>query len=217
MFIRDTKRLHRSDIEKVLGKNATGEDVLDYIFGTWENDYNSDSGLIISIWDESDRKTMLQRFNMLWVVPLTFILAPFNYVLKGCIGWDTKSKIGRWFIKITGNLKEQRMSKINKKIVEKINIDNVALDKIKLLHSIAENIINFPELWDNPLLKLGMIEYELQLAWGLPLDESYHYYSFKLKDCICPKEDNMLMLGSGMFLVDVDCKYHGIKQEVLNE
>ena len=106
MFIRDTRKIYRSSIEKAVGENATGKDVLDYIFGTYDNDYNGETDLILESWEEPSHKSVFHRVNMLWVIVLTIILSPIRFILYGQVGWDTKSKFGRWIIKITGNLKE---------------------------------------------------------------------------------------------------------------
>ena len=109
------------------------------------------------------------------------------------------------------------MNNLNQKLADDKGLSDITVGLINDLHKGAEHVINNPEKYDNPLLTLENIEYSLQKLWGFPLDKNYHHYSFKLKDCTCPKDDNMLMLGSGMFYKRTDCKYHGINQEILDE
>lgn len=103
LLIRDTREVYRFKIENKVGKNATAKDVLDYIFG--DSVYGGKANFVIREWQEDD-KTAFQRLNMFWVIPLTLICAPYQYVSKGQIGWDTKTALGRWLLKITGYLRE---------------------------------------------------------------------------------------------------------------
>ena len=52
--------------------------------------------------NEHDR----QRLNMLWAMPLTIALWPFRYVLNGDGGWSTKTRMGRFILRVTGHLKD---------------------------------------------------------------------------------------------------------------
>lgn len=106
MFIRDTRKVYRSEIEKNLGKDASGEKVLDYMFGTYDNDYNSNSDITIRKWGEPTQNKIIHRINMIWAIPLTLIILPLQYLITGNTGWDTKTKLGRWILKITGHLTE---------------------------------------------------------------------------------------------------------------
>ncbi|RMH97312.1 hypothetical protein [Stutzerimonas nitrititolerans] len=104
VLIRDTKHVHRYDVEQAVGKDASGNRVLDYLFGEYP-DFCKESDFVIREWD-GDERTVLQRLNMFWAYPLTLLLAPFRYVIKGHIGWDTKTTFGRWILKATGNLRD---------------------------------------------------------------------------------------------------------------
>lgn len=104
MLLRDTVRCYRLKIESAVGKDATGKEVLDYIFGTSNNDYRGQAGIELRVWSK-DNKKPVHRLNMLWAIPLTLLLAPVRYVLHGDIGWDTKTKMGRFILRVTGHLK----------------------------------------------------------------------------------------------------------------
>lgn len=99
MLVRDTKGIYRHQVKEAVGKDATAEQVLDYLFGDCMGESKSD--FTIRIWDH-DNKTPLQRLNFYWLVPFTLICAPVRYVFYGYIGWDTKTKFGRWILKIAG-------------------------------------------------------------------------------------------------------------------
>lgn len=103
VFIRDTTGVYRHKIERELGKDATGQQVLDYLLGPYGDD--SRVNFVIREWRKDDR-TKLQRLNILWVIPLSIVLWPFRYVLYGDGGWSTKTPMGRFLLRITGYLKD---------------------------------------------------------------------------------------------------------------
>lgn len=105
VFIHDTTSVYRYAIESKLGKDATGQQVLDHLFGPYGEDSRSSVNYVISEW-RKDTRTKLQRLNMLWAMPLTIALWPFRYVLYGEGGWDTKTRMGRFILRVTGHLKD---------------------------------------------------------------------------------------------------------------
>jgi hypothetical protein len=105
MFIRDTEGVYRSQIEAKLGDNPTGRQVLDYIFGErGEYGYPSVNWVIRNYYEED--RTAIHRLNMFWAIPLTLLCAPYQYIVKGRVGWDTKTKFGRFILRVTGHYKE---------------------------------------------------------------------------------------------------------------
>ncbi|MBE0506692.1 MAG: hypothetical protein IBX50_08225 [Marinospirillum sp.] len=105
MLIRDTDCCFRHQIEQAVGKDATGKETLDHIFGTYDNDYRGNTDIVLRVW-RNDKRTAWQRLNMFWAMPLTLILSPIQYVMVGQVGWDTKTKFGRFVLRVTGHLKE---------------------------------------------------------------------------------------------------------------
>lgn len=101
MIIREKHNLYKSQVIKAVGENATTNEVLDYLFGDQHS--RGKSNLVISTWRENE-KTKLQRLNMVWVFPFTILVAPINYVLYGFVGWDDKTRLGRFLLRITGHL-----------------------------------------------------------------------------------------------------------------
>ncbi|UVO19546.1 hypothetical protein [Stutzerimonas stutzeri] len=104
VLIRDTKHVYRSRIEQAVGKDASGKRVLDYLFGEYP-DHTVEADFVIREW-RSDDRTVAQRFNMLWAIPLTLLFAPYRYVVKGHIGWDNETAFGGWLLKVTGSMND---------------------------------------------------------------------------------------------------------------
>ncbi|HFQ5115451.1 TPA: hypothetical protein ACGU7D_004260 [Vibrio vulnificus] len=77
----------------------TKEETLTFLFGDWNN--RAETNLDIYLLEQPE-KTVLHRLNHLWAFPLTFILAPFRYVLYGDIGWTNKTKLGKFLLKSCG-------------------------------------------------------------------------------------------------------------------
>ncbi len=98
---RPFRKVYRHQVEKELPDNPTSKDVLDIVFGN----YNEFSKYDV-IHRQYCKKTPLQRLNMIWVILFTLAVAPYQYVKYGAVGWDTNTKLGRFFLKITGELKE---------------------------------------------------------------------------------------------------------------
>ncbi len=106
MLIRRTSDLYRHEVEKAVGKDATAKQVLDYLFGGCGEYDRRESDFVIRKWTD-DKKTVLQRLNMFWAMPLTLLLSPFMYLFSGQVGWDTKTKVGVFILKVTGHLKDE--------------------------------------------------------------------------------------------------------------
>lgn len=107
MLVNRTSEVFRHQIEREVGKDATGKQVLDFIFGVYDGDYKDvKHSYVLRRWYKDD-KTKLQRLNMFWAWPLTLILAPFQYVMKGQVGWDDRTKMGRFILKAVGYYREE--------------------------------------------------------------------------------------------------------------
>lgn len=85
--------------ESSIGRELTKKEVIQYLFGDWEN--TPDTELDLYLLDPPEEK-VIHRINHLWAFPLTFLLAPFRYVLYGDIGWTNKTKLGRFLLKSCG-------------------------------------------------------------------------------------------------------------------
>ena len=56
---------------------------------------------------------------------------------------------------------------------------------------------------------LTNIEFEMQDRWNFKQDINYHIHWLKLRGCSCPKTDNKERVGSGYYVTDSKCIYHG--------
>lgn len=53
-------------------------------------------------WMESRDATFLQRLNRLWFVPLYLLTIPFQWLIRGRMGFESTSKVGALVSRITG-------------------------------------------------------------------------------------------------------------------
>lgn len=53
-------------------------------------------------WMESRDATFLQRLNRLWFVPLYLLTIPFQWLIRGRMGFESTSKVGAFVSRITG-------------------------------------------------------------------------------------------------------------------
>lgn len=76
------------------------EDILEVLFS---EEYSND--FYVYWWDnpwETD-KTIWQRLNYLWFVPIFFVfIAPVQWITKGKVGFDQRTKIGEIILKMLG-------------------------------------------------------------------------------------------------------------------
>ena len=56
---------------------------------------------------------------------------------------------------------------------------------------------------------LTNIEFEMQDRWNFKQDINYHIHWLKLRGCSCPKMDNKERVGTGYYVIDSKCIYHG--------
>jgi len=53
-------------------------------------------------WMEQRDATFWQRLNRLWFVPLYLLTIPFQWLIRGRMGFETTSKVGEFISRITG-------------------------------------------------------------------------------------------------------------------
>ncbi|ENQ9020762.1 TPA: hypothetical protein MJC48_22675 [Klebsiella pneumoniae] len=53
-------------------------------------------------WMASRDATFWQRLNRLWFVPLYLLTIPFQWLIRGRMGFETTSKTGAFFSRLTG-------------------------------------------------------------------------------------------------------------------
>ena len=74
----------------------TPEGMLDFLF-----EDNSDY-VVYYYNDPYTKSTLKHRLNIMWMVPLWFVCAPFLWVFTGDTGINQHSKLGKWISKVTG-------------------------------------------------------------------------------------------------------------------
>lgn len=108
MFYTDKKRVLKFQLEKAAKEYAdykghkeyTKEDLLEVLFGDefsnefyvywWENPYEKE-------------KTVWNRLNWIWFLPVFYIVfAPYQWITKGQIGFDQRTKFGNMVLKMLG-------------------------------------------------------------------------------------------------------------------
>lgn len=103
---------------------------------------------------------------------------------------------------------------VNEDLLEKNNVKQNLYDIVcvrikiqKLLDKEKENVYidRESELMD----ELTSLEYELQTLWGFKTDKNYHSYQWGLKNCSCPRMDNLDRLGLPSKVINPTCPYHG--------
>ncbi len=107
MLVRKTSRVHRLEVEKSVGKDATAKEVLDYIFGGYSEYEAAKADFVLYSWQSDCERTFLHRLNMFWALPLTILLSPFMYLKSGYVGWSDKSAAGRFVLRATGFMRDE--------------------------------------------------------------------------------------------------------------
>jgi len=92
-------------------------------------------------------------------------------------------------------------------LADKMNVSVENREKIDIYHIERENVLNNPEIFDDPVAELEIINTTLQKLWGFPADRNYHEW-WLLKNCSCPCMDNRERLGTPFRIISVDCKWH---------
>ena len=93
---------HRHIIEKEMkeryGENYTKQQLLDYLF---DDDSNGEY-VVIPRFYEYEKRTVIQRLNHLWVIPLWLSVCWIKWIFTGETGIHQESKAGKFLSKIIG-------------------------------------------------------------------------------------------------------------------
>lgn len=81
-------------------QSMTGQEVVDRLFGGYNNDYYSEFRIIDDCW--TPKTKWWQRLNRFWAYSLTAVCAPYQYIKNGEIGWSDKTRFGLWILRVTG-------------------------------------------------------------------------------------------------------------------
>ena len=98
-------------------------------------------------------------------------------------------------------------------------IDKMNIEKIKKLHALARQLIEFndscakvegmAEVIKSNNNTLQELEYSMQKEWGFEVNANYHTWWLEHKECTCPKLDNKdpVYFGAGK-IINSTCKIH---------
>lgn len=109
-ILKQSKRnVRRSELEKDMKNTLNGcntaKEVLDFLFGTYNDDYQHDYVVKRRFYTTGGKTTIINRLNCLWVYPVFILLIPFRFVLFGSYQINEDSKLGMVLIKLIGELR----------------------------------------------------------------------------------------------------------------
>lgn len=102
--------------------------------------------------------------------------------------------------------------KLNEKLLITQGVKPKAEDAIVAIHKVLQGVLSSPDEYGKPSNVVSIVEhleYTLQSLWDFPLDKKFHRYWFEVDGCECPKMDNRYRIGSGYFIYNMQCPYHG--------
>jgi hypothetical protein len=103
MILREKKLAYRHQIKAFAGGDkATVDSVLEVLFP-----YESCGDFDVYHWDSpyntSAKRVWWQRLNYIWILPIFYVFVlPFQWVVKGRVGFDNRTRIGRIVLKLIG-------------------------------------------------------------------------------------------------------------------
>lgn len=87
-IIEETKKNSR-----IYGQEPTAKEVLKYMIG--DNDGWCSGEFVIYRYSKRTKRNIIQRFNMLWFIPMFTISIPLQYLITGDWGINRNSKMGK--------------------------------------------------------------------------------------------------------------------------
>lgn len=105
MFKLRKRNLYRNEIKNIMKAEnlETADEVLDLLFGSYCNDFDSDYVVHQRYIDV--KSTFMNRVNRLWVTPVYFVfIAPFRYLAFGYVGVNRDTKFGQIMEYLLGDL-----------------------------------------------------------------------------------------------------------------
>lgn len=106
--------------------------------------------------------------------------------------------------------------KLNENLLIEQGVPPSAEDALVVLHTLLDDIKTNPDEYGTPLQVLEVVkcmEYTLQSLWRFPLSSNHHMNQFYIDGCLCPKRDNKERFGSGYFVYNTECPFHGAMLE----
>lgn len=103
---------------------------------------------------------------------------------------------------------------LNPSLCKKQKLTQEALNELKNLHYIVQEVLQAMENTDEPLLlkvlntEWQSLQFQLQKAWGFELNANFHHW-YTVPKCRCPKLDNAERWGTKYGIVSGNCPIHG--------
>lgn len=101
---------------------------------------------------------------------------------------------------------------LNKNLLISQEITTKGEASIVALHGIMDDVTENHEEYGNQKEVLAIVqslEYTMQALWKFDRDKNYHRYTWNLRDCTCPRMDNIERIGTLLKIVSVNCPFHG--------
>lgn len=99
---------------------------------------------------------------------------------------------------------------INNELVKDRGISSEDVLKIERLHADLNDVVSFPEKYEDPVSYICDIELKLQKLWGFEESTDYHTHWLRISGCTCPKKDNYDRLGLPLRVYSANCPWHSI-------
>ena len=104
-------------------------------------------------------------------------------------------------------------TRLNPNLLLKQGVPLAAEDALVVLHKLLDDIKANPTEYGTPMQVLETVkcmEYTMQSLWRFPLSSKHHIHQFYIDGCLCSKLDNKDRSGSGYFVYNMQCPYHGV-------
>ena len=100
---------------------------------------------------------------------------------------------------------------LNKRLLEQQGIGVEGEERILELHRQLDDVLKYPESYENPVDKIEQLEYDLQEAWGFEKDRDMHSYWHRIKFCNCGSCDNLERRGTPYRVISGSCPWHSVE------
>lgn len=100
---------------------------------------------------------------------------------------------------------------INDELVKDRGISSEDVLEIERLHAELNDVVDYPEKYEDPVSRIHNIELKLQKLWGFEESSDYHTHWLRINGCVCPKMDNRDLLGLPLRVYSGDCPWHSNK------
>ena len=92
------------------------------------------------------------------------------------------------------------------------DIDQQGMEKLQELYNALVEVLDYPHRCPDPVATVERLEYALQKTWKFEEDSKMHRYWNRINGCTCPKDDNLLALGTGVRYYSSSCMWHGVNE-----